>query len=224
MQAQTPRYDIYAFIHKALRAYMSHILVTVGRTDWNDPEDRATGISEVRELLAFCRSHVEHEDHFIHPAIEARRPGGTDWTAHDHGEHMAEFDALMRDTVEVEYCDGPARTAAVARLYHHLAAFVADNFSHMAREETENNAALWAAYTDEELHALHDQLVSSIPMEGQVLTMRWMVPHLTPTERALVLGGVKQGAPAEAFAGLMNMVRPLLPGKDWTKLTAALGV
>jgi hypothetical protein len=56
------------------------------------------------------------------------------------------------------------------------------------------------------------------------LALRWMLPHLSPSERAAMLRGMRATAPAEAFEGVLGLVRPLLGGRDWRKLSLALGL
>ena len=69
------RHNVYALIHKALRLAMAEALPAVGRLDAGDSQEVSDAIVRVRDLLRFCRMHVEAEETFVHPAIEARRPG-----------------------------------------------------------------------------------------------------------------------------------------------------
>jgi hypothetical protein len=39
-----------------------------------------------------------------------------------------------------------------------------------------------------------------------------------------MLGGMRATAPAEAFAGILGVIRPLLGGRDWRKLAQALSL
>lgn len=212
-----PRHDLYAFIHKALRAHMTHTLLRVGRLDAEDPQDRAEVTAEVMQLLDLCAAHVHHENDVVHAAMEARAPGSTRAIAEDHVGHERDLATLTELTCRV--ADGRAAPQA---LYHALAAFVAHNLEHMAQEETAHNAVLWAAYSDEELREIEQRIHRQVKPEHMSLVMRWMLPHLAPAERAAVLGGVRQGAPADAFHGLVEMLRPLLPQRDWRKLSVAL--
>ena len=83
---------------------------------------------------------------------------------------------------------------AALRLYRHLALFVAENFQHMHIEETVNNAALWACYSDAELLEIHGRLLASMPPQEHLLVARWMVPALSPVERAGMLNGGRPDA------------------------------
>lgn len=178
------RYNIYSHPHKALRLALGEVLAAAGRVDSRVDADVAGLTGQVRELLLFCRTHLEKEEAFVHPAMEARRPGSAAGTKHDHRDHLAAFEQLEVDLRALEEATGECRDAAATQLYRHLALFAADNLVHMHAEETENNAALWEAYTDDELHALEQRLVASIPPAIMQMTLRWMLPALNPVERA----------------------------------------
>ena len=215
----TPRYDAYAFIHKGLRAFMAHTLVRTGRLDVHDPAELAEVCEELRALLTICRHHLHNENTFVHPAIAARAPGACERVEHEHIEHEAAIDELegMIDTL-------PGDAGALRRLYLRLSAFVAENFEHMQHEETHMNAALWATHSDEEIIAIEQRIVASHQPQEMMLAMRWMLPHLSPDERSAMLGGMRATAPADAFAGILGVIRPLLGGRDWRKLAQALSL
>lgn len=222
--ATAHRLDLYVGIHKALRHFMTDTLHRVGRMDSGDAAELARTLGQFEDLMALCEQHIHHENHFVHAAIEARAPRAAARTAGDHVEHFAHIEALRADARRVAQADAAARPALALRLYRHLALFVADNFQHMNVEETQNNAALWANYRDDELMALHQRIVASLPPEENLLVMRWMIPASTPAERAQVLGGMRAGAPAEAFAAALDAVRPHLDDSAWDQLARALGV
>jgi Hemerythrin HHE cation binding domain len=215
----TPRHDIYAFIHKGLRALMAHALVRTGRLDVNDAAEVAEWSEEIQALLTICRHHLHNENTFVHAAIEARRPGTADAIAHDHQEHHATL-AYLEGMLRVL----PGDPAALRRLYLALSVFVAENFEHMQREETQLNAVLWDNFSDGEIREIEQRIVASHWPEEMQLALRWMLPHLSPGERSAMLGGMRAQAPAEAFAGVLGLVRPLLGRRDWTKLSQALGL
>lgn len=213
------RYDIYADIHKGLRAFMAHTLVRVGRLDPHDAAEVAEVRPEVQALLQICRSHVQHENDFVHAAMNARAAGSSARIAGEHEGHLQAIDALQQ---LLERVDDDAVVAQA--LYRALGRFVAENFEHMQREETDHNAVLWATHSDAELHAIEQRIVASQTPEEATLALRWMLPHMSPAERATMLAGMRQGAPAEVFEGVLSMIRPLLGGRDWRKLSLALGL
>jgi hypothetical protein len=223
-EAAAPRVDLYAGIHKALRALMADTLLAVGRMDSEDALERAQVTQRVLELLDFCRSHLRHENDFIHPALEARAPGASGKIAHEHEEHLQAIVALADQATALLQCEPAARPAAALALYRALSLFIAHNFEHMHVEETAHNAVLWARYTDAELIDLHNALVASIPPDEMMYVLRWMVPFMNPAERAAMLGDMRDHAPAPAFAAALEVVRPHLGEREWAKLGRDLGL
>lgn len=222
--AATQRFDIYAGIHKALRALMADTLLTLGRLDPDDSFELADGTQRLLQLLDFCRSHLGHENAFIHTAMEARAPGASEAIAHEHAQHEAAIARLAAQATGLLHAPPEARAAGVLALYRETSLFVAHNFEHMHVEETAHNAVLWARYTDAELVAIHDALVASIPPHEMMFTLRWLVPFMNPAERAAMLRDMQAHAPAPAFAAALDVVRPHLSEREWAKLSAALGL
>jgi hypothetical protein len=220
--AGAPRVDLYSGIHKAIRALMGDALVAVGRMDCDDGLDMARATERVMELLDFCSMHLEKENRFVHAAMEARAPGAAETIAHEHEEHAKEIAALASTVSALRGAPDGQRFAVQQELYAELSIFIAQNFRHMRVEETAHNAVLWARYTDAELQGIHDSIVASIPPEKMLFTARWLVPAMSPRERAGLLAGMKAHAPAPAFAAVMATVRPHLTDIEWAKLEAAL--
>jgi len=219
----TERHNIYALIHKGLRAWMCDVLTTVGRMDPHDPVDVAAGLSKVRALLAGCESHLVHENDYLHTALEARAPGSAAATALEHVHHEQALAALEATARAVESATGSARAAAAMRLYRQLALFIAENFQHMHVEETDNHAVLTARYNEAEVFAIEQAIVDSLSPEEKMAVMRWMAPSAAPHERAALLSGMQQNAPRPAFEAVLGLVKPHLTEREWAKLGAALG-
>lgn len=219
-----PRLDLYTPIHKALRHFMVDTLLRTGRIDVFDSAAMAGTLAQLEALLTQCERHLDHENHFVHPAIEARDAGAAARIAAEHEDHLQHIAALREDARQLHQAPEDRRMAAAQRLYRHLALFVADNFQHMHIEETRHNASLWAHYSDEELAALHDRLMASLPPQEVLEVARWMVPALSPVERVGLLQGMKGEASPEAFVALVEHVRPHLDAAAWAQLAPAIGV
>ncbi|MGW8269712.1 MAG: hypothetical protein ACWGNS_04590, partial [Burkholderiales bacterium] len=96
---------------------------------------------------------------------------------------------------------------------------VAENLEHMHAEETDNNAALWDAYSDAELAQIQQALMATIPADEMSLGLRWMLLAMAPAERAALFAALPRAAHAE----ILESLRPHLGARDWAKLTAAIG-
>lgn len=175
------RFDLYAGIHKAIRCFMGDTLVRLGRMDPADPLAVRHTLDQVEQLLAFCGQHVEHENDFVHPAVEAAHLGASQAIAHEHAEHVAAIAALAGQAATLRAMPTPA---AAHRLYRALACFIADNLLHMDTEETLHNRVLWATYSDEQLAAIHGRLVAAIPPAEMAVGLHWMQAALAPAELA----------------------------------------
>jgi len=217
-----PRHDLYAGVHKGLRSFMAEALVAAGRMDAYDPAEVIGTLAQIRELLALCRAHLHAENQFLHPAMEVRRPGSARETAKEHEYHALAIEALETDALAVERAQPGPRAEAARRLYRRLAVFVAENLEHMDDEETANNAVLWATHTDEELAEIQQAIVASLQPEKMAAFIRWMVPAMSPAERAGLLGGIQLGAPRAVFERVLATARPHLTDREWAKLMAAL--
>ncbi|MCG6953764.1 MAG: hemerythrin domain-containing protein [Betaproteobacteria bacterium] len=217
--AEGPRFDVYAFVHKGIRTFMGATLDAVGRVDPLDPQEVATTLQGLRSLTGFLRAHLHHENQFIHPALEARRPGSACRSAGEHVEHERALEALEGDALALERASDESRADAARRLYRNLALLVAENLEHMHAEETDNNAALWAAYTDAELARVQQALIAAIPADEMSLGLRWMLPAMAPAERAALFAAL----PRTAHGEILESLRPHLGARDWAKLTAAIG-
>jgi quercetin dioxygenase-like cupin family protein len=219
--AAAPRLDLYGPIHKALRLMMADTLQRVGRLDSDDAVELAATLAQLGALLEACRSHVAKENKFVHTAIEARQPGHSERIAQEHVEHLDAIAALEAEAAALRALPTPA---AANRLYAHLARFVGENLEHMHVEETQHNAALWAAYSDAELLEIHQRILASIEPAEMALVLRWMVPALSPAERAQMLGGMQQEMPPEAMRTVLELVRSHLDDSAWAKLARALNI
>lgn len=215
----SPRYDIYAFIHKGLRAFMAHTLLRVGELDPLDPDEVADVTQGVAALLDICGKHLRHENDVVHAAIEARRPGSAGAIAEEHVQHERDIAALRQLLARV-----PGNAPAAQDLYRALSIFVAHNLEHMHREETQHNQVLWETHSDDEICALEHRIVASQAPEDARLALRWMLPHMNPAERAVMLQGMRAAAPPAVFQDVLGLVRPLLGGRGWHKLSAALAL
>jgi len=216
------RFDIYTLIHKGLRSFMSDTLMAVGRIDESDTGEVAEGLAQVRRLLQICREDLFVENQFIHPAMEARRPGSARATLEDHVHHEETFERLEARILVVERSLGRKRKDALLILYRMLALFVADNFQHMNVEECENSEVLWSAYKDDELATIHKSIMAAVPPDLLRENVRWLLPNIPHADRVHLLTGVKHSMPANAFEGLLRLVKAHVTERDWSKLEGTL--
>lgn len=220
MQAQ--RFDIYAPIHKGMRAFFAHMLVAVGGLDSEDNEEVAAVMAELEELLDFCRRHLAKENGYVHPALESRRPGITAAIVADHEHHERDIAGLAALAFTIRHIPALRRESVVQDLYRHLARFVADNLLHMAEEESENNRALWETHSDEEIMAIEGAIVASQTQEEAGKSLRWMLPAMSAQERLRFMVKMREVAPEGTVETVITALRQHLRSHDVRKLEAGL--
>jgi hypothetical protein len=218
------RHNAYAGIHKALRAFMADTLQRIGRADPADEAEVHDAVSQLLELADLCERHVQHENNFVHPALDARCPGVAQQVSDEHEEHLRHIGRLRDAAWAIARAPADERATALHALYLALGLFVADNLQHMHVEETVHNAALWAAFSDEELLAIHNALVATIPPEEMLMVVRWMLPQLSLPEQVEMLQGMRMGAPEPFFNAVLDVARQHLSQTAWAKLARGLGL
>lgn len=222
MNEAAQRFNIYAGIHKAVRAFLCDTLGRVATLDMEDRQATSRTIKQLRELLTFCSDHIVHEDRFVHPAMERRQPGSSADTADDHLHHARALASLMAAGDALEHGAPDEKPAAWSRLHRELAVFVGESLLHMDLEESANNQVLQACYSDEELLALHQEILAALTPQEMAVATRWMMIGSSPAERAQVMAGMRADAPPPAFEAMLEIARDSLSSGDWNKLAAAL--
>jgi hypothetical protein len=219
-----PRLDLYAPIHKALRAWMFDTVVAVGRIDGRDEPALRTTLSQVEGLLAICESHIEHEHRHLHVVMERDMPGSAREADLGHQAHDRHMRRLRGMAEQVQSAQTGERFPLLTQLYRELAMFVAENLTHMQWEETVHNEALWARHTDAELDAIHDGLVQTILPQEMAEVLRHMLPALSPLERCGMLADMRNKMPPQAFEGVLQLAHEALGAHCWAALRRDLGL
>ena len=222
------RFDLYSAIHKALRNYMSAALLQLGRLDLSDQREIADCASTLLVLVDWLENHLAIEERFVHRALEERsRASLLSALRRDHAEHERSFLLLRNDVAALlgaSSDDLVARHARTRHLYLALSRFVAENFLHMAVEETEMNPLLWQTFTDEELFGIYRAILASERPEQLDLSVSWLLPAIPPDERARVVGGARAAMPPTVFNELLKQIGSVLGPRDHQKLVDALGL
>ena len=214
MEIRAERHDIYARIHKGLRAFLSDTLVALGRMDPRDGCDVRDTLARLEELLAFCEGHLEAEDAYVHAAMEARRPGSAMVRIGEHVHHVRDIEELRALARELEKAPAAGRARA---LYRRFATFAAENLVHMEQEESANNAVLWALFSDDEIRAIEARIVASHAPAESMQALRWMLPSVHHGERLFLLEGLRR-APAPVLEGALGLARAHLRTTEMEKL------
>ena len=98
----------------------------------------------------------------------------------------------------------------VHRVYLALASFTSDYLQHQDVEERVVMPALEAAVGFPEVLAIQEAILGNMPPEEMAQGLAIMFPAMNIDDRATLLGGMRAGAPAEAFEGVWSLVGSVL--------------
>jgi hypothetical protein len=214
---QSNRLDLYRNIHKGIRVMLFDLVQTSGRTDFTDVTEVSALRASVRDIFELLESHAHNEDAHVMPLLHASAPVLAHEFAAAHEDQEARLPGLLAalETIDPSAPDAEQKGHAFAV---QLSRVAGELLTHMADEELELNTALWSAYSDEELHAAEQRLVSSIPPEKMARYLRWMLPSMNPGERATFLSMM----PPPVFGFVRELAKQVLSPAEDAKLEQAL--
>jgi hypothetical protein len=212
--------NIFAGIHKAIRRGLADVLHRLGSADFEDAADVARVGDSLESLLAFCESHVEHEEKVARPACgDKLTPEAFDRGHPQHLRFMAELRALF---AAVKASSPKHRPTIAHALYLHFSVFMADCLEHMAEEERVLLPLMVKSLGDRAVLAIRERILASLGPAEMAESVRRMLASGNPSEQhALVLGilakaprpaaielvrSTKSDVDAGSFARLMNLV------------------
>jgi hypothetical protein len=184
------RFDLYAHVHKALRALFLETIAAAGRTDFDHPQELPALAANVRRTARIASRHAEHEDCAIHPILHRHAPElAADLEAgHDRYEGLER--KLEETLLALEQAQSAQRAPLGRQLAETLDTYVADNLTHMRLEETRANRVLWAHLDDGELIAIQGQILAGMTAEEIEEMVGLMLAAGNARERAALLAAL----------------------------------
>jgi len=199
------RVNIYGFPHKGLRNALGQLSFKAGSTNVENKEEVASLLAlteEISELL-----HLHAEEDFVSPPLEAKVPGSTQGNHEDH-EKMEELEKQMVEKAR-SFAANPT-VSALNDFYNHVNYFTREYFRHMEEEETQMNNVIWENFEDSDILSWQGQILSKLTPEQFFKWFKYIIPALLPQEQAIMLGGFKENAPAEAYTQTIEGLKPYL--------------
>lgn len=213
------RWDLYGPVHKGLRLAHGDMLRRLGVADWST--DQGQLVNDLRAHLAIAAKHLAHEEAHIHEAMAQRCPDLMETLEDEHDHHRARFAMVEAQIASLETGFSADRPMLGRAVYLAMTELVAEDLAHMHHEETVVWPRLCAAFTDGEMQAMEMAIIGTLAPEEVIAFMRLMIPAMNRAERTGLLGGMKAGAPPEAFAAVLELAaRPTLDAAEWDHLVA----
>jgi hypothetical protein len=184
------RFDLFTAVHKGLRAAMFHAGALLGRTDFGAREEALQAARAVDRVVSLLDEHAAHEDAVILPAVEALYPELFVALREDH----ARIDGLQREltalTARVAHAEEVERASLGVRIHDRFGNLLAEQLRHLQREEQDAQRLLRAHRSDEELRAMHGEILARIPPPRSAEWLGVILPALSIPERTAVVGAL----------------------------------
>jgi hemerythrin-like domain-containing protein len=214
--------DLYRDIHKGIRQELFGLVEAAGSADVNRPDERIELRGHIAAVAAMLASHAHHEDDAILPTLERELPDLAERIERDHADLDHRFGLI--DEQSEAFVSSTADRLAGQRLYLDIARFVSDYLIHIDVEERDLMPRLEDAVGVDAVIDMHARIVAAIPPDEMIRTMSFMLPAMNLDDRADMLGAMREEAPAEAFAGVVDLARSVLRPGAFTALSERLGL
>lgn len=217
------RYNIFYMVHKGLRALLYETALLIQQTDFTNEEESAQVLEQIEEVLTLFTKHAHTEDTLVFAAIQHCEPAIVDELEKEHGkDHELGLRLSGLVTVFSNSVNEDSKLEAAAALNKAFSEFLVFNIEHMAKEEDIINKALWKHYTDEQLHAITQHIVTIMPPQTMALFSKWMMRGLSNNEISGWLKEVKNTAPDFVFNSLLNTAINQLAEYRWQQIQETL--
>ena len=220
----TVAHDIYRDVHKGIRGELFGVTTATGRMDPANRAARIATAARVDCLVYFLVAHAEHEDARVQPKLVAHCADLAEQIEVEHEGLEARMQALRGLAEEAVDASRAQQRPSVHRLYVELASFTSAYLAHQDLEERVVMPALERAIGAEAVLDLHQEIVGDIPPAEMAEGLGLMLPAMNIDDRAELLGGMREGAPAEIFAGVWGLAGSLLDPADYAALAVRLGI
>ena len=217
-------HDLYRDIHKAIRTELFAVTMEAASLDPSLGIARAGLAAHVREVVAFLVDHAEHEDAAIQPVLERELPDLAARVEVDHETLEARMDDLVAMAEEAAQLDAADAGHRIHRVHLAFASFTGAYLEHQDVEERVIMPALEEAVGVEAVVGIHQAILGAIPPQEMAKSLALMLPAMNVDGRTELLGGMREGAPAEVFEGVWSLAGSVLDPTDLTAVARRLGL
>ena len=189
------------------------------QTDFTNTEQTEQAIAKVEMVAELFDDHADHEDNYILPMVAAENAALVAAFEQEHVTDRALSKELQSNIAAYHAAETAAeRIKAGHKLFYTFNDFIAFNLSHMNREETVLNDALWNRYSDMEIGMANQKISASVPPEKLIVNVTWMMRSCNDMEIADFLKKLKAALPEQMVQMLMGMAQQELPANRYEKL------
>lgn len=215
-----PRVDFYGNYHKALRRALFEFSARAGLLDYDDDAALAKLLNEFERIARTLGEHSAQEDEYMHPLLRTYAPDVLAMMERQHSKLDPELDVLETHLRDIR--DADDRSAAGMVFYAALNRWIGAYLAHLADEEDVVNPILWERCPHDELAAAVASFHASFAIEQVATSFEFMLPALSPPERADLYKTVRDNAPRPVYDTLLGVAQKTLAATDYEDLQQRL--
>jgi len=214
------RIDFYGNYHKALRRALFEFSARTGLLDYDDDAALAKLLNEFERITRTLREHSIHEDEYMHPLLQKYAPDVRLTMAGQHSKLDPELAVLESQLRAI--ADAKDRSAAGMAFYAAINRYIGSYLQHLADEEDMANPILWERCPHDELAEAVARFRASFALDQVATSFEFMLPALSPPERADLYKTVRDNAPPPVYETLLGVAQKTLAATDYDDLQRRL--
>lgn len=215
-------YPLYSPVHKGLRLALGNLSNHISKMNVENQAKIDAFVKEFECVAGILHSHANNEDSEIEPVLKKLNPELANRIANEHHETeklLKDVEELVRKLSSVE----PEERKEVSfRLYQTFNDFHAAYLNHLQSEEIDIQKLLWANFSERELHAITEAIISRVSPPHLMEYFRYMIPAQSLEEQVQILGVMKLSAPLPAYEATCSLAQEVLTEEEWEELKTEL--
>ena len=218
------RLDLLTTVHKGIRAMIYETGGALQTADFADEQAAGRAADRMQPFLGLLQEHHHNEEQFLFPPVKQFEPQLVDELEAQHHEVERLLEIVSGALDGARAADAGARLGAGADLNRRFNELTAVFLEHLAYEEATLIPATWKHFTDEELGAIEESVVASMPPESLMQVVEWMFKGLNRTELVEILGDAEATMPPPALDAVKALGAEILAPDVWEAVRTQVGL
>lgn len=186
--------------------------ISLQHTDFATAAEHPRSLDKLMSTIATFDSHANHEDKFIISMLESCAQNLLNEMEAEHVADHALSEELRKQVAMFQTASSPAeRMVAGNKICYTFNEFIAFNLRHLNKEEIVVNEVLWKNYTDQDILAANQRLVSSLTPDEARQGATWMMRACSNNEIIGWINAIKNNIPTPMLQLLMQLAEQELP-------------
>jgi hemerythrin-like domain-containing protein len=219
----TQRYNIFNQLHKGLEALLYDTAIMIQQTSFCQPAEGKITLEKINRLLYLFSEHAALEDRYLLPVLRPFDEFSIRTLEKDHQAGrllLTRLKGLMQ-TYE-QAVSGEEKIQLGKTIGLAFRELLVGALKHMSLEEEILNSILWARFSDREIFAMEQNIISHIPQDDITMYSLWMIRGMNNHEIIAWLKTIEKTAAGPVFQVLFSLAENELSSIRWQKIQEGL--